>query len=54
VKRNKLLELFASLRHVRFVVEAWRMASNNESLTRGLGVMTPAAYANTLIRKQLI
>jgi len=42
-----------SLQHARVVVEKWRREYNEERPKRSLGGMTPAAYANTLIGKQL-
>ena len=44
---------FTSLLYDRVIVEAWRCEYNEERPKRSLGGMTPAAYAKTLIRKQL-
>jgi putative transposase len=40
---------FTSLGHARVVIEAWRREYNEERPKKGLGGLTPAAYAKTLI-----
>lgn len=44
---------FTSLQHARVVVESWRREYNEERPKRSLGGLTPAAYARTLMQKQL-
>jgi transposase InsO family protein len=41
---------FTSLGHARVVIEAWRREYNEERPKKGLGGLTPAAYAKTLIK----
>ena len=42
---------FTSLGHARVVIEAWRREYNEERPKKGLGGLTPAAYAKTLIKQ---
>jgi transposase InsO family protein len=42
---------FTSLAHARAVIETWRREYNEERPKKGLGGLTPAAYAKTLIRE---
>ena len=42
---------FTSLRHAQIVIEAWRREYNNERPKKGLGGLTPAAYAKLLAEK---
>jgi putative transposase len=42
---------FTSLAHARAVIETWRREYNEERPKKGLGGLTPAAYARTLIRE---
>jgi transposase InsO family protein len=42
---------FTSLRHAQVVIEAWRREYNNERPKKGLGGLTPAAYAKLLAEK---
>lgn len=44
---------FTSLQHARVVVESWRREYNEERPKKSLGGLTPAAYARTLVPKQL-
>jgi putative transposase len=41
---------FTSLAHAQVVIEAWRREYNEERPKKGLGGLTPAAYAERLIR----
>src|SRR5687767_2429210 len=40
---------FTSLSHAQAVIETWRREYNEERPKKGLGGLTPAAYAKTLI-----
>ena len=42
---------FTSLAHARAVIETWRREYNEERPKKGLGGLTPAAYAKTLIKE---
>jgi putative transposase len=42
---------FTSLAHARVVIETWRREYNEERPKKGLGGLTPAAYAKTLIKE---
>jgi transposase InsO family protein len=42
---------FTSLAHAQVVIEAWRREYNEERPKKGLGGLTPAAYAKRLIRE---
>jgi transposase InsO family protein len=42
---------FTSLAHARAVIETWRREYNEERPKKGLGGLTPAAYAKTLRRE---
>jgi putative transposase len=42
---------FTSLAHARAVIETWRREYNEERPKKGLGGLTPAAYARTLIKE---
>ncbi|MEO7149276.1 MAG: integrase core domain-containing protein, partial [Rhodanobacteraceae bacterium] len=42
---------FTSLPHARAVIEAWRREYNQERPKKGLGGLTPAAYATRLASK---
>jgi transposase InsO family protein len=42
---------FTSLAHARAVIEDWRREYNEERPKKGLGGLTPAAYARTLMRE---
>jgi transposase InsO family protein len=42
---------FTSLAHAQAVIETWRREYNEERPKKGLGGLTPAAYAKTLIRE---
>nr|MBB4249185.1 transposase InsO family protein [Rhodocyclus tenuis] len=42
---------FTSLRHAQVVIERWRREYNEERPKKSLGGLTPAAYAESLIRK---
>lgn len=42
---------FTSLAHAQVVIEAWRREYNEERPKKGLGGLTPAAYAERLIRE---
>jgi len=42
---------FTSLAHAEVVIEAWRREYNDERPKKGLGGLTPAAYARRLIRE---
>ena len=44
---------FTSLAHARVIVEAWRREYNEERSKKVRGGLTPAAYAQLLIRNQL-
>lgn len=44
---------FTSLGHARVVIEAWRREYNEERPKKGLGGLTPATYAKTLIKQTL-
>lgn len=44
---------FTSLGHARVIVEAWRREYNEERPKRSLGGLTPTAYAQRLMQKQL-
>ena len=42
---------FTSLAHARAVIETWRREYNEERPKKGLGGLTPAAYAKTLMKE---
>ena len=42
---------FTSVAHAQVVIEAWRREYNEERPKKGLGGLTPAAYAKTLMRE---
>jgi len=42
---------FTSLTHAQVVIETWRREYNEERPKKGLGGLTPAAYAKRLIRE---
>jgi transposase InsO family protein len=42
---------FTSSAHAQAVVETWRREYNEERPTKGLGGLTPAAYATALMNK---
>ena len=42
---------FTSLAHAQVVIEAWRQEYNEERPKKGLGGLTPAAYAKRLINE---
>ncbi len=42
---------FTSLAHAQAVIETWRREYNEERPKKGLGGLTPAAYAKTLIKE---
>ena len=44
---------FTSLAHARVIVEAWRREYNEERPKKSLGGLTPSAYAQRLMQKQL-
>lgn len=44
---------FTSMAHARVIVEAWRREYNEERAKKSLGGLTPAAYAQRLIKNQL-
>lgn len=44
---------FTSLEHARVVIEAWRREYNEERPKKGLGGLTPAAYAKQLAEKTI-
>ena len=44
---------FTSLAHARVVIEAWRREYNEERPKKALGGLTPAAYSQAMVRKQL-
>ena len=50
--RNECLNenWFASLSHAKVVIESWRQEYNEERPKKGLGGLTPAAYAKLLLR----
>lgn len=45
---------FTSLPHAAVIIEAWRREFNEERPKRGLGGLTPAAYAKKLAEKSVI
>ena len=44
---------FTSLEHARVVIESWRREYNEERPKKGLGGLTPAAYAKQLAKKAI-
>jgi transposase InsO family protein len=42
---------FTSLAHAQAVIETWRQEYNDERPKKGLGGLTPAAYARTLMKE---
>ena len=44
---------FSSLAHARVVIETWRREYNEERPKKGLGGLTPAAYAKQLAQKAI-
>jgi putative transposase len=49
--RSVELELKSGLAHAQLVIEAWRREYNEERPKKGLGGLTPAAYAKPLMKE---